>query len=1047
MSQVPLTHIGSPARLAALRQLGLLDTPANPAFDRMTRLAARMLHAPVALVTFVEEERQFFKSAVGLQEPWATRRETPRSHSFCQYVVEQGEPLIVADARTHPLLYDNPAILEMGVVAYAGIPLITRDGQRLGSFCVIDHQPRIWTEDEIDTLRDLAASVITEIELLADTIERTQAETTAQRLAEQRKQLLEVAHTVVSSLALQDILPQLQRTLRLVVAHDALSVYWLDAAAGLLRPAHQVGPAWLGEQADTWPIPIGSGLAGAVALSGRAEMVNNAQRDPRSIFPPGTAETPEHHQITLPLQAHAQIRGVFLISRTNSEPFTEQEFELAQIFMSFASLAIENARLFERTKLAEERQRLLLEQIPCRLWTTDRDLRYTSLVGLVAHELRPQPNSMIGMSIYEFFGTQDPQLPPIAAHLRALAGEPSAYELERHGRVFQTHIQPFRDSQGQVAGCIGVALDITERRRVEEALRAEFGFRTAIIERAAEGLCVCHAIDEYPYIAFTVWNDRMIDITGYTIDEINRRGWYQTVYAEPDQQARAQARMEQMREGDDLIAEEWEITCADGQKRVAAISTSVLASGDGTKHVLALLHDITERKQAEMALAEREAMLRSIGDNLPNGMIFQVVQSAADQIQFTYVSEGAARATNATPEQIYADPTLILNRIVEEDQERYWAAEAASFRDLSIFDIEIRMRSPSGGIEWRHIRSQPRYLSDGRLAWDGFSIDITERKRVEDALRESEERARRLSEVAFEGITIHDQGMIIDANQALANILGYEHTEIIGMHVLNFAAPESHDLIMTNFRTGAAQPYEVVGLRKDGTRITAEIQAKPILYQGKSLRVTAIRDITARKQAEAALRESEDRYRAFFEYSIDAILLTAPDGSIFAANPAACRIFGRSEAEICQAGRNGLIDTNDPRLPAALEQRARTGSFKGELTYLRQDGTRFPGELSTALFRDRNGLIKTSMIIRDITERKRAEQEREQLIEALQEALANIKTLRGLLPICASCKKIRDDSGYWSQIEAYVQAHSDAVFSHGICPDCAKRLYGDIFEE
>jgi hypothetical protein len=87
------------------------------------------------------------------------------------------------------------------------------------------------------------------------------------------------------------------------------------------------------------------------------------------------------------------------------------------------------------------------------------------------------------------------------------------------------------------------------------------------------------------------------------------------------------------------------------------------------------------------------------------------------------------------------------------------------------------------------------------------------------------------------------------------------------------------------------------------------------------------------------------------------------------------------------------------------------------------------------------------MIIRDITERKRAEQEREQLIEALQEALANIKTLRGLLPICASCKKIRDDSGYWSQIEAYVQAHSDAVFSHGICPDCARRLYGDIFEE
>ena len=139
---------------------------------------------------------------------------------------------------------------------------------------------------------------------------------------------------------------------------------------------------------------------------------------------------------------------------------------------------------------------------------------------------------------------------------------------------------------------------------------------------------------------------------------------------------------------------------------------------------------------------------------------------------------------------------------------------------------------------------------------------------------------------------------------------------------------------------------------------------------GMDLRSTSPSASALRQQ----LRESEDRYRTFFEHSIDAILLTAPDGRIFAANPAACRIFGRSEEEICRVGRDGLIDTNDPRLPAVLEQRARTGSFKGEMTYLRPDGTPFPGELSTALFRDRDGLIKTSMIIRDITDRKRAEE-------------------------------------------------------------------------
>ncbi len=82
-------------------------------------------------------------------------------------------------------------------------------------------------------------------------------------------------------------------------------------------------------------------------------------------------------------------------------------------------------------------------------------------------------------------------------------------------------------------------------------------------------------------------------------------------------------------------------------------------------------------------------------------------------------------------------------------------------------------------------------------------------------------------------------------------------------------------------------------------------------------------------------------------------------------------------------------------------------------------------------------------LARDITERKRAEEERERLIEELQEALDKIKTLKGLLPICSECKKIRDDKGYWNQIEGYIETHSDALFSHGICPGCMDKLYGD----
>jgi hypothetical protein len=87
------------------------------------------------------------------------------------------------------------------------------------------------------------------------------------------------------------------------------------------------------------------------------------------------------------------------------------------------------------------------------------------------------------------------------------------------------------------------------------------------------------------------------------------------------------------------------------------------------------------------------------------------------------------------------------------------------------------------------------------------------------------------------------------------------------------------------------------------------------------------------------------------------------------------------------------------------------------------------------------------VLYEDITDRKLAEREQVRLIRQLQEALANVKTLKGLLPICASCKKIRNDQGYWSQIEEYLQAHSDADFSHGLCPDCVHRLYGDLARE
>lgn len=176
MPNADLTHIQNPERLELLRQLGLLDPSTDAAFDRLTRLATMILKMPTSLVSLVETTRQFFKSSVGLPEPWATLREMPLDYSFCQHVVATGEPLIIEDATRHPLVMDNPAVQELDAISYAGMPLTLSNGITLGSFCVVDSRPHTWTDEELTMLADLAGAVMTEIELRGQLIERERIE-------------------------------------------------------------------------------------------------------------------------------------------------------------------------------------------------------------------------------------------------------------------------------------------------------------------------------------------------------------------------------------------------------------------------------------------------------------------------------------------------------------------------------------------------------------------------------------------------------------------------------------------------------------------------------------------------------------------------------------------------------------------------------------------------------------------------------------------------------------------------------------------------------
>lgn len=154
--QWPQSIITDPERLRVLYATGLLDSPAEKVYDRIVDMAAAALAAPGAAVSLVDHDRQFFVSMHGSAGQEPESRETSIQRSLCQYAVASGQPLVLADARTDPVLQHNPAVSDGSVVAYLSIPLIGEDRHAVGTLCVWDNTPRDWTSGHVTTLRDLA---------------------------------------------------------------------------------------------------------------------------------------------------------------------------------------------------------------------------------------------------------------------------------------------------------------------------------------------------------------------------------------------------------------------------------------------------------------------------------------------------------------------------------------------------------------------------------------------------------------------------------------------------------------------------------------------------------------------------------------------------------------------------------------------------------------------------------------------------------------------------------------------------------------------------
>jgi len=388
-------------------------------------------------------------------------------------------------------------------------------------------------------------------------------------------------------------------------------------------------------------------------------------------------------------------------------------------------------------------------------------------------------------------------------------------------------------------------------------------FYRALFEQDAVGV----ALTETATGRFVHVNQRCCDITGYSPEQMVALTFQAITH--PDDLPAGLDRMRQLVAGRiRAFTMQKRYLRQDGAVVWVNLTVSPLwPSGEPAGYHLAITEDITERKRAEAALQESESLIRAIGNNLPNCMLYQIIRDKAGNRRFAYVSDAVRRFYGCSAAEAMADPGLIYGRVVEADRQRVLAEEENAFATLSTFAMEVAVQPPSGGPRWSYFASSPRLLEDGSTCWDGIEIDITDRKKAEEALRVSEESYRLLFEAESDAIFLVDNesGQILQANPAACALYGYSHKQILSLRNTDLSDQPEQTRKVTAQTAPAPDTVVTIPLRwhrkKDGTAFPVEITGRFFIRAGRGVHIAAIRDISGRLASEEALRESEERLR------------------------------------------------------------------------------------------------------------------------------------------------------------------------------------------
>jgi sigma-B regulation protein RsbU (phosphoserine phosphatase) len=321
------------------------------------------------------------------------------------------------------------------------------------------------------------------------------------------------------------------------------------------------------------------------------------------------------------------------------------------------------------------------------------------------------------------------------------------------------------------------------------------------------------------------------------------------------------------------------------------------------------------------------------------------------------------------------------------------------------------------------------------------------RRQAEKALRRSQYDLNDFFENAPIGMHWSGpDGAILRVNWAELEMLGYGQQECVGSPISEFFVDQNAaTFVLDHLQQGKSlMDYEARLRSKNGTIKEARINANGLWDDGKFIRSRwFIKDVTGRRQVEEAVAF----LGAIVESSEDAIIGTNLEGGIISWNDGATRMYGYTAEEAKGRSFYFLVPPEIAEEPMANYRQMLEGKKvnRQESLRLHKDGWTLPVSCTLSPIKDALGkILGVSAIERDISAQRRDEEERLSLIQELSHSLANVKTLRGLLPICATCKKIRDDQGYWNQLESYVAEHTMAEFTHGICPDCQVQMYHEV---